>query len=407
MRIWILKEGEPLPCDEGNPRLFRAGMFAKALSERGHDVTFWSSTFDHANKKRRFSCDTDCQVTDSYKLKLIFARDYKKNMSLQRIIHQRETAKKFYKKALKEEKPDVIICAMPTIDFLQEAIRYSKVAKVPVIADIRDLWPDIFEDLAPKKLKFAARILTKLLRPKLSKALSQTKGILGLTENFLNWGLNYAKREKTRLDRVFPMAYAKESATADKEFFCKYGIKEDDFICTFFGHLGNSFDMDTIIECAKLTKDTDIKYVICGAGQILPDLEEKAKLLSNVIFTGWIDADKIAGIKSIATVGLLPYKNINNYKLNIPNKFAEYLSDGLILANATDGIMRDTAEKENIGFHYKDAEDLAKKLISLKNSDREEIQKIKERSKKYYDENFDAKKVYSDFCEMIEKEVKK
>ena len=55
MRAWLLTVGEPLPCDGPNERLHRTGLLAEALHSRGHEVLWWSSTFDHARKRFRES----------------------------------------------------------------------------------------------------------------------------------------------------------------------------------------------------------------------------------------------------------------------------------------------------------------------------------------------------------------
>ena len=55
MRVWLVCAGEMLPVDKGNQRSMRAGMLAKALRTRDHEVTWWTSAFDHSSKRLR--CD--------------------------------------------------------------------------------------------------------------------------------------------------------------------------------------------------------------------------------------------------------------------------------------------------------------------------------------------------------------
>jgi len=55
MRVWVVSVGEPLPFDEGHPRLLRAGILARMMAARGHDVTWWSSTVIHMQKTLRFN----------------------------------------------------------------------------------------------------------------------------------------------------------------------------------------------------------------------------------------------------------------------------------------------------------------------------------------------------------------
>ena len=50
LRIWIIKIGEPVPVCPGNYRLMRAGMLAQIAVNRGHDVLWWTSAFEHFTK---------------------------------------------------------------------------------------------------------------------------------------------------------------------------------------------------------------------------------------------------------------------------------------------------------------------------------------------------------------------
>ena len=53
LKVWLIKESEALPLGTG--RLMRTGSLAEYLSRKGHDVTWWASTFIH--KEKRYFCD--------------------------------------------------------------------------------------------------------------------------------------------------------------------------------------------------------------------------------------------------------------------------------------------------------------------------------------------------------------
>ena len=50
MKISIVEIGEPLPLEE-NVRLLRYGNFCRYLASKGHEVTWWTSSFSHMPKK--------------------------------------------------------------------------------------------------------------------------------------------------------------------------------------------------------------------------------------------------------------------------------------------------------------------------------------------------------------------
>ena len=156
MKIWLLQSSEPMPVVNPEQRLFRTGMMAEELSKRGHDVIWFCNTFEHYTKKQMFNNDTLVVVKNNYRLFLPHARSYKRNISLSRIINHKTLAKKFKKQIKNMDKPDLIYASFPIIGYAYEAVKYGKKNNIPVIVDIRDLWPDIFKHNLNKFLKVLA-----------------------------------------------------------------------------------------------------------------------------------------------------------------------------------------------------------------------------------------------------------
>ncbi|QHT59913.1 glycosyltransferase family 4 protein [Paenibacillus lycopersici] len=406
MKVWLLKEGEPLPSDNSGDRLFRMGMLAEELAKKGHEVIWWSSTFNHTKKQYRHKEDKQISIAHNYKLELIHSISYKGNISLRRVIHQTHTAKKFARRARQLPRPDLIFCAMPTIDLAYEAAKLGTEYNIPVVLDIRDLWPDIYADYFPAPLKNIVKFMSSFSRRTLSQACNQAYAITGLTTEYLNWGINYANRLQSSWDRVFPLGY-KTITYDDKQledgisFFEQQGIASDDFIACFFGQIGYAVDLDTVLQAAELTRENKrIKYVLCGTGEKLEGLKAKAKGLSNVYFPGWVDANQIQALMRISKVGIIPYKQSKNYEMNLPNKFAEYLSGALPMLLSVRGIMKETCEANQCGHYYENEIDLANYLyeLELNESVRQEMSK---NSKKLFDNHFKAEKIYDEISNYL------
>ena len=173
MKIWIMKTGEPIPTSQNKDRLMRMGMLAEELNKRGHNVIWFSNTFDHLKKQQLYNKDTIVNVTDNYSIYLIHAMGYKRNISVSRIINHKVIAKKFSRIAKKLDKPDLIYASFPTIDYAEEAIKYGKRNNVPVIIDIRDLWPDIFKHNLSKPLALIASPYINIMNYKTKKIMRQ------------------------------------------------------------------------------------------------------------------------------------------------------------------------------------------------------------------------------------------
>ena len=80
MNIWLLRTSEPMPVVDKDGRILRMGMIAEELSRRGHNVTWFASTFNHFTKKQSFDKDAIVKVKDNYHLNLSYAPAEKKNI---------------------------------------------------------------------------------------------------------------------------------------------------------------------------------------------------------------------------------------------------------------------------------------------------------------------------------------
>ncbi len=414
MKIWLVQRSEATPHDGiGEERLMRMGMLAQTLAQRGHTVTWWTSTFDHFKHQHRYATDTILNVDDNYNIYYIRGFGYKKNISFSRIWDNILLGKRFSALIHQEsEKPDIIIASVPTAELALEAVRYAKQIDVPIILDIRDLWPDVVYDLFPNYTHHLIRLASLPMTRTLKAACSGASAIIGLTDPFVDWGISYAKRTRSIKDRVFPMGYWRSKLNQyqeqlGKNFWENKGVyKSDDcLLVTFFGTLGKTNDLLPVIKAARFLEaiNAKVKFVICGAGQKSSLLEEEAKNLNNMIFPGWINASQILTLLQIADVGICPYINSLNYINNIPNKPPEYLSNGLILAlSLNHGVLYDLIKENDIGFSYSNAPELlADELNTLSKNPRRLID-MKKNALDTFDKFFDGEVVYNQMATYLE-----
>src|SRR5262249_61124298 len=71
MKIWLITVGEPLPIESGQPRLLRTGILADLLARRGHQVTWWTSAFDHFRKRFHSPGNRAIEVRTGLSLRLL------------------------------------------------------------------------------------------------------------------------------------------------------------------------------------------------------------------------------------------------------------------------------------------------------------------------------------------------
>ena len=406
LKVWLVNEGENLPGDDNNPRLQRMGLLAFELEKLGPEVTWWQSTFNHYQKKFRYCEDKDIRLTDNLEMKLIHSCGYKKNVSVRRMIHEWKTAKGFYERAKKEELPDAIVSAMPTVAQAHFTVKFGREHNIPVIVDLRDLNPDVFVSPFHGLMRTAASIGIIPLKIMLGNALKHADGLVGTTEPYLNWGLNYAGRSRGKNDRVFFVSYPDQGVSTAlsensrwKEYENYSGI-----ICCFFGQFGQLVDFDTLIEAAALCqeRETDVLFLLCGKGELLEHYQQvvKDKGLNNVVLPGWVNQTDIADIGYLSDIGLMAYKKNENFDMQMPNKFSESLSLGLAVMLQPTGVMLDVITKHGCGIHYENAEELYQALRKLSDN-RELLNRMKKNSRDLFERSFDVSNVYKEFGKYI------
>lgn len=361
MKFWIVSVGEPLPIDGASTRLRRMGNLAQFSSKQNVEVEWFSVSFNHYKKTQRCKGDADFQINDKFILHIVDSVPYKRNVSVARIRHHKQAGKSIYTRMKACEKPDVIIASMEPLEVSKAAVVYAREHNIPCIVDVRDLWPEIYYDVIPRQLHWVLNFYVKSCAKTLNYTMSNCDSIVGLSNGFLNYGLKYAKREKTANDAVYPIAYPNNdySVYKDKlqEYWGGYGIKETDFLVIFLGNFGDQFEFDEIIEASKHFESVqNIKFVLCGNGK--HEEEIKKAVGSNVVVPGWIEKEQIFSLMANASMGIAPYINSMNYRLNTPNKFGEYLSAGLPIAVSVPGEMEALLSQHECGSAYRNTKEL-------------------------------------------------
>jgi glycosyltransferase involved in cell wall biosynthesis len=404
MRAWLVTIGEPLPTDPGDERLLRAGILAQALVDAGHDVVWWTSAFNHYHKTMRSERATRIELSTTYRIELLHGGGYRRNISLQRIRDHRRLAAAFAAAAAECAVPDIIVCSFPPIELSLQCVEYGTAHGVPVVLDVRDLWPDIFVDILPLPLRPMGRLALGGMSRMANRALAGATAIWANAPSLLDWGLKRAGRERSQRDAVFPYGYAVQppgpaELRAATEAWSAAGIREgEDMIVCFAGAIGRQFDFDTVIDAARLLGDSSgIRFVICGTGEQLARLQRRAANLPSIVFAGWRRSAEIWTLLRMSSVGLAPYVERADFLGTIPNKVPEYLSANVPIAlSLGSGYLHDRVTHGEFGFSYAgNAPRLAGELLKLRD-DPARRRRMAERCAAVFATEFRADIVYRD-----------
>lgn len=360
MKVWLVHVGEPLPIDAINERQLRMSLFASTLADSGHDVVWWSSTFDHTHKRQRFDCDTVVEVSERLTLRLMHAKPYYSNISVSRLVNHRQLAQAFVRLAGgvgPDAIPDVIFASMPTLELAAAACTYGRQRDIPVVVDVRDLHPDIYQSLVPSVARPLARLALTPLYRDLKTAVTLASGLVAIAPSFLDWALRHAERAAGPGDAVFPLAYPELTTSPDEletsaVRLREAGVRPDKKIVWYVGTFNRWIDLETAIRAARILADegrTDVQFVFSGSGGFDAEWRRLAATLPNVVFTGWVDIPGIAYMRSIAWSGLAPYRTGFN---TVGNKLFEYMAGGLPVLLSIGGDARKIIEEHDCGIGY-------------------------------------------------------
>jgi glycosyltransferase involved in cell wall biosynthesis len=408
LNIWLVTVGEPLPIrvDE-NPRLLRTGRLAQGLKERGHNVLWWTSAFDHFAKRHHTPSDASYDW-EGVHLRLLKSTGYRSNLSLKRFIEHEGVARKFTKEAGQMLPPDIILVSLPTIELAHAAVVYGKNNNVPVLVDIRDLWPDIIIDILPPRWRWLSRLLFAGLIRRSHDAMTRCDGLVAVSDGYLQWGLNYAGRKQQPYDATIPLGYvapnARRSSSVVSQQLLRLGIRQEATICWYIGTFGRQYDLFPIIEAARRCQNEgrgDVQFVISGEGEFGKRWRGQATGLANVIFTGWIDADEINWLRGHAAIGLQPYAK--GAPQGLANKLFEYLSAGLPVLSSLVGENEKLLATHLCGLTYRagDAVDCHRQLTILLNN-LGLRQQMGAAGKLLFEAQFDAHSVFEKLMNHVE-----
>jgi glycosyltransferase involved in cell wall biosynthesis len=409
VRIWLITVGEPLPLPEARDRLLRAGLLAEILRARGHEVLWWTSTVDHFHKTRFVSGSMRVVANGGVVLQFLDGTLYRRNLSLARLRNHAQIGREFARLVRGQEIPDLILCSFPTIELSREAVRYGLEKGVPVVLDVRDLWPDIFVNVMPGWLRGVARFLLQGAFRDTAAAFARCTAVFAVSDVYLQWGLQKAQRAGGARDRVYPLGYRmSEFTSADEnaldERLRSAGLDPRGALVSFVGTFGRTYDLDTVIRAAQSLAErgsSEAQLVFCGRGEREAEWRRAAAQVPRVAFIGWLPAGELACLLRRSAIGLAAYAAAAPQ--GIPNKVIEFLAAGLPVLCSLTGESRELLESSACGKYYEagDARGLADRIQALL-QDREQLGAMSRAAIAQFQSRFSATTVYGTMANDLE-----
>ena len=409
MRVWLLHPAEPVPFPAAT-RLFRYGTLSRMLAARGHHATQWASTFDHFQKKQRSQGDCSVRVELGYQVELLEARPYRRHVGLARVWSQQDVARRFLQRAVGQKIPDIILVSLPTLELAKAVLDFAEPRCIPVIVDIRDLWPDVFLTAAPRWARRFVRPLCRVYERQAKAICRRASFLTGVSEEYLNWGVAKAGRERRQIEQPYYSAYPRkilssEQAIAVGNRLSAMGVKgERSLRCCFFGTLGRSAGIRAIVQLARSIREKgckDIEFVVCGRGPREQELRSAIRDLPQVRYLGWLDAEELTGLMERSDIGLAIYEG--GVLQSVPNKPVEYLAGGLSVLTTLGGELSQLLRTHRCGEAFRsDKISAMSEWLIRRRHDPELLDGERRQASALYLKAFDAKQVYGRMINWME-----
>ena len=390
MRVLYLHQYFRTPDEYGGTRSYE---MARRLVKYGHEVHIISANIDvkGGNLKKWKSTIIDGinvhQIGIPYSNKMPYKQRMKSFFAF--AYHSAVYASKI--------SADVVLATSTPLTIALPGIYISKKQKIPMVFEVRDLWPELpiamgairgpLALLAKQLELFAYRNSSRIvaLSPDMKKGIAQT----GYPESKIHVIPNGADLE------LFSVTEAEK-----REFRARFPWLGSNPFVLYAGTIGKINGLEYMVKLAKetLKYDPKIKFLLIGDGA------EKEKIQSLAIYEGVMDVNfymldpmpkkEVAKAFASATVSLSLFLNIKEMWANSANKFFDSLAAGTPVAINYKGWQAELLEQYKAGLilDYYDINQSAHKLVSFLN-DPNRLLRSSMAARRLAEEKFDRDKL--------------
>lgn len=299
-------------------------------------------------------------------------------------------------------KPDIVYCAVPSLDVAKECARYSKKYNIRFIIDIQDLWPEAF------KMVFHVPVISNIifwpLKNIANYVYKSADDIIAVSETYVNRAVKVNNKYKNKLS-VFLGTELSEFDRYKNEN--KIQFNDKNIRLAYIGTLGHSYDLKCTIDAISILKNQglkNIKFIVMGDGPLKEKFESYAREKQiDAEFLGRLEYAKMVGTLCSCDIAINPISR--GAAQSIINKVGDYAAAGLpVISTQECEEYRNLVEEYKIGFNCENnnSNDLAEKINILYND--EKLRKeFGNNNRKLAEEKFDRNRTYNEIVKLMEK----
>lgn len=290
-------------------------------------------------------------------------------------------------------KYDLVFCQqLSPVMMSSPAVLYKKMRHVPLYTWVLDLWPESLTAAGGINNKYILGFFNLFVKSEYKNS----NKILTSSKSFDQSILKYGDYK----DKViyYPQWSDGASNASGLNFALPEKLQElssnGDFIVMFAGAVGEAHGMECNMQAALKTKEyKNIKWVIVGDGRRLDWVRSFVKengIEETVITLGRFPSETMPLFFEKADVMLVSLTDSPLFNMYSPAKIASYMAAERPIIAALNGEGGEVIRAAECGWNVKagDSDSLAKLVIALSQTDRQELAVKGQKGKAYYDKFF-------------------
>ena len=303
-------------------------------------------------------------------------------------------------------RPDIVFATSTPLTIGLPALIASKYFRVPLVFEVRDLWPE-----APIQMGALRNLaLIELTRWFERTVYRNSAHVVALSPGMRD-GVIAAGVSPDRVSMI-PNASDLELFSPEvdgSDFRARLGLNGQ-FVCTYFGAMGEANDLRPVVEAARLLEERGEKgvaFVLHGKGKRRAELEAfcNSHELKNVVFSDPIpDKHAVARLAAASDVCMTIYKNVPILYTCSPNKLFDTFAAGRPALVNSPGWLRELVEKNEAGMYVRpdDAAHLADTVVFLRDHP-EVVKTYGLNARRLAEESFDRNKLAAQLLAVFER----
>ncbi|RMF04793.1 MAG: glycosyltransferase WbuB [Chloroflexi bacterium] len=285
---------------------------------------------------------------------------------------------------------DAIYATSPPLFVGGAALVISYLRRIPLVFEVRDLWPESAVALGELRNQRAIRIAEWLERTCYRRAKRVVVVTRGIFDNLTSGGkLNPQK-----------LVFIPNGANTDLFTYeprVGFSLKESlglggKFVVLYAGIHGIAQGLETVIATAqKLTDDPDVHFLFVGEGPVKADIIAlaEANQLTNVTFHPAVPRNEMPGFLSAADVALVPLKRLDLFQGALPSKMFDAWACNCPTLITVDGEARAVLEQSEAGlFAEPENPDALTQAIRHLKGHRPELRQMGERGRQAVEQHY-------------------